>query len=129
MQDEHVDAIAAAWLERTGAAPDALRAFLGASVPDVEAWALRRAGQQPEILALSARHLYRIAASQIEGRPAFGFDRWPYAEISVSLVEWGDAGGARRRWTLRMRDAALTIEAELDAPVELVMRELVERAS
>ena len=128
MQDEHVDAISAAWQERTGTDPDALRAFLTRSVPDVEVWALRRGGVQPELLAVDARHLYRVMASEVDGRPAFGFDRWPFDEIALSLVEWADGDGYRRRWTLRMHEAAFTVDSAGEESLEAVMGVLASRA-
>ena len=135
MQQPDVDAIAAEWLARTGSDPDALRAFLAESVPDVEAWAMRRlgsAGLEPQILAVTAEHLYRIASIVEDGRHAFGFERLPLAGMSVALREWRDDDAVRHRWMLRTADDAFTVDTEQPEgeapPLERLMRLVLERA-
>jgi hypothetical protein len=106
-------------------------------MPDVEAWALRRTGprdgREPEVLALSDAHLYRITASAIDGHRAFGFERWALGDIAVALVEWVEGDTRRRRWTLRMGDTAFTVDTD-ESPggepsaTELLMRVLLSRA-
>ena len=130
MQGEHVEAIAAEWPD-----PD-VGAFLAESVPDVDAWALRRLGSsglEPQILAVAARHLYRITTSVEDGRRAFGFERLPLRGMTVELLEFRQGAGVRRRWKLRTRDEGLTVETDQAAgeptpPLERVMRHVLERA-
>ncbi len=130
MQPEHVEAIAERWAD-----PD-LPAFLAESVPDVEAWALRRlgsAGLEPQLLAVTERHLYRITAGVEDGRRAFSFERLPLRGMTVALLEFRDGPLVRRRWKLRTRDEGFTVETEQtagDAPpaLERVMRLLLEHA-
>ena len=135
MQQPDVDAIAAEWLARTDTDPEALRAFLAGAVPDVDGWAMRRlgsAGLEPQILAVSAGHLYRIASSVEDGRRAFGFDRLPLAGMSVALREWRDDDAVRRRWMLRTADDAFTVDTEQPdgetPPLERLMRLVLDRA-
>ena len=130
MQREHVDAIAGLWAD-----PD-LPAFLAESVPDVDAWALRRlgsAGLEPQLLAVTDHHLYRITAGVEDGRRAFSFERLPLRGMAVALLEFRDDAGVRRRWKLRTRDEAFTIETEQAAgaappALERVMRLVLEHA-
>lgn len=130
MQREHVDAIAGLWAD-----PD-LPAFLAESVPDVDAWALRRlgsAGLEPQLLAVTDRHLYRITAGVEDGRRAFSFERLPLRGMAVGLLEFRDDAGVRRRWKLRTRDEAFTVETEQAAgtappALERVMRLVLEHA-
>ena len=112
MQDDHVEAIAAAWPAHS-VAPEAVRAFLAHSVPDVDAWALRplgAAGREPQILAVAGRHLYRIESAAEAGRRGLRFVRLPLADATVTLFELSDAGTVLRRWTLRTSDEGLTVE-------------------
>jgi hypothetical protein len=130
VQREHVDAIAGLWAD-----PD-LPAFLAESVPDVDAWSLRRlgsAGLEPQLLAVTDRHLYRITAGVEDGRRAFSFERLPLRGMAVALLEFRDDARVRRRWKLRTRDEAFTVETEQavgDAPpaLERVMRLVLEHA-
>ena len=130
MQREHVEAIAGEW-------PDPeLGLFLAESVPEVDAWAVRRlgsAGLEPQLLAVAARHLYRITATVEDGRRAFAFERMPLRGMTVALLEFRQEASVRRRWKLRTRDEAFTVETEQAAgePVpalERVMRLVLERA-
>jgi hypothetical protein len=130
VQQEHVEAIAAEWPD-----PD-LGAFLAESVPDVDAWAVRRlgsAGLEPQLLAVAARHLYRITATVEDGRRAFAFERLPLRGMTVSLLEFRQGEGVRRRWKLRTQDEGLTIETDQQAgepapALERVLRLVLERA-
>ena len=130
MQREHVESIAGLWAD-----PD-LPAFLAESVPDVDAWALRRlgsAGLEPQLLAVTERHLYRITAGVEDGRRAFSFERLPLRGMAVALLEFRDGEVVRRRWKLRARDEGFTIETEQaagDSPpaLERVMRLVLEHA-
>jgi hypothetical protein len=130
VQREQVDSIAGEWSD-----PD-LRPFLEDSVPDVDAWALRRLGSSgidPQLLAVTGRHLYRISAGVEDGRRAFSFERLPLRGMTVSLLEFRQAGTVRRRWKLRTLDEGFTVETEqaADAPLpalERVMRLVLERA-
>ncbi len=106
MQEDHVDEIATAWAARTGAEPPALRGFLRDALPDVAAWALRRESGEPEVLALSGDHLFRVESSEVDGQRALGFERWALSEIRLAMVEWVAGDVRHRRWTLRMPDAA-----------------------
>jgi hypothetical protein len=133
MQAQDVEAIAVEWLARTGADPSALRRFLAESVPEVDAWALRRSGPEPQLFAITARHLYRIQPGEQDGRRAISLERLPLAETSVSLVELRDEAAVRRRWTLRTHDDGLIVETEQrpgeEPPaLESVMRMVLERA-
>lgn len=130
MQREHVEAIAGVWPD-----PD-LGAFLAESVPDVDAWALRRlgsAGLEPQLLAVAGRHLYRINATVEDGRRAFSFERLPLRDMAIGLLEFRQGELVRRRWKLRTRDEAFSIETEQDAgqdppALERVMRLALDRA-
>ena len=130
MQREHVEAIAALWAD-----PD-LPAFLAESVPDVDAWALRRlgsAGLEPQLLAVADRHLYRITAGVEDGRRAFSFERLPLRGMTVALLEFRDDAVVRHRWKLRTPDEAFTVETdqaagEAQPALERVMRLVLERA-
>jgi hypothetical protein len=131
VQVEHVEAIAEHWPD-----PD-LGAFLAESVPDVDAWALRRLGSsglEPQLLAVTERHLYRITATVEDGRRAFAFDRLPLRGMTIALLEFRQDAGVRRRWSLRTRDEGFIVETEQAAgepapALEHVMRLLLERAS
>lgn len=136
MQDEHAEAIAAAWPAPAGAPVETLRAFLAESVPDVDAWALRQlgsAGLEPQILAVAGRHLYRIESADEDGRRGLGFVRLPLADATIALLELRDDGTVRRRWTLRTREEGFAVETvqgpgeELPA-LEHVMRLALERS-
>ncbi len=130
MQREHVEAIAALWADAD------LPAFLAESVPEVDAWALRRlgsAGLEPQLLAVTDRHLYRITAGVEDGRRAFSFERLPLRGMTVSLLEFRDSDFVRHRWKLRTRDEAFTVETEQAAgeaqpALERVMRLVLEHA-
>ena len=130
MQRKHVEAIAAEWPD-----PD-LGAFLADSVPEVDAWAVRRlgsAGLEPQLLAVAGRHLYRITATVEDGRRAFAFERLPLRGMTIALLEFRQGGGVRRRWKLRTPEEGFTIETEQEAgegvpALERVMRLVLERA-
>jgi hypothetical protein len=137
MQPEHVAAIDAEWLRTTSHAPAGLRTFLTELVPDADAWALRRAGaspgREPEVLAVTASHLYRVTRSDVDGHPALGFQRWPLGDVRVAkLVEWREDHAELRRWTLHMGDDRMTIDTRHDgaAPpsLERLLRLLLTRA-
>ncbi len=125
MQDHHVEEIAAAWRERTGAEPPALRGFLLEALPDVAAWALRRETGEPEVLALSGDHLFRVEGSEVEGQRALGFERWALADIHLAMVEWVAGDTRHRRWTLRMPDAAFEVVTQDGSAAERLMRRLL----
>jgi hypothetical protein len=130
VQPEHVEAIAERWAD-----PD-LPAFLAESVPDVDAWALRRlgsAGLEPQLLAVAGRHLYRITAGVEDGRRAFSLERLPLSGMTVAMLEFRNDALVRRRWKLRTRDEAFTVETEQAAgdaqpSLERLMRLVLERA-
>jgi hypothetical protein len=130
VQREHVEAIAELWAD-----PD-LPAFLAESVPDVDAWALRRlgsAGLEPQLLAVTGRHLYRITAGVEDGRRMFSFERLPLRGMVVALLEFRDGDLVRRRWKLRTRDEAFTVETEqasgaAQPALERLMRLVLEHA-
>ena len=129
MQEDHVEAIAAAWPAHA-VAPEAVRAFLAHSMPDVDAWALRplgAAGREPQILAVAGRHLYRIESADEGGRRGLRFDRLPLADATVTLFELSDPSGVLRRWTLRTRDEGLTVETVQPVDGELPALERVMR--
>jgi hypothetical protein len=135
VQQEHVEAIVAAWPAHA-IAPAAVRAFLAHSVPDVDEWALRplgAAGREPQLLAVAGRHLYRIESAAEGGRRGLGFARLPLADATVALLELSEAGTVVRRWTLRTRDEGMAVEtvqaADGDVPaLERLMRLVLARS-
>jgi hypothetical protein len=132
VQDRHAAEIEDTWLRLTGTAPDALRTFLLDLIPDVDAWAVRSSpsGRDPEVLAVTPSHLYSITRSDVEGVPAFGFERWPLDRTRVAkVVQWREAESLRRRWTIRMDDHALMLDTGGDlSDLERLLRLLLERA-
>jgi hypothetical protein len=106
--------------------PDTAAAVTEGSTASVDAWALRRAGPEPQLVAVTAR------PGEQDGRRAISLERLPLAETSVSLVELRDQAAVRRRWTLKRTTtgSSSTEQGPGEKPpaLERVVRMVLERA-